>query len=220
VYHGARPGSSSRIIISAASGRVQAFMQESEYELYKLGIPVKTRHNEVAPSQFECAPIFEEANVAADHNQIVMEMMRQVARRHDFALLLHEKPFDGINGSGKHNNWSMMDSDGRNLLEPGVSPRENLQFLVFLMAVVRGVHQRAGLLRAAIASSGNDHRLGANEAPRHLGLPGRTAARILDAIGTTRTGGDGGAAAALGSQPAEVAQIIRSQPRRLRLHRQ
>ncbi|MFQ5600090.1 MAG: glutamine synthetase III [Candidatus Krumholzibacteriia bacterium] len=145
--------------------RVQAFMQEAEHELYKLGIPVKTRHNEVAPSQFECAPIFEEANVAADHNQIVMEVMRQVARRHAFALLLHEKPFDGINGSGKHNNWSLMDSDGRNLLDPGKSPRENLRFLVFLMAVLRAVHRRAGLLRASIASSGNDHRLGANEAP-------------------------------------------------------
>ncbi len=188
---GARPPKGQQLedhYFGSIKSRVQAFMQESEYELYKLGIPVKTRHNEVAPSQFECAPIFEEANVAADHNQIVMEVMRQVARRHDFALLLHEKPFDGINGSGKHNNWSMMDSDGRNLLEPGESPRENLQFLVFLMATVRGVYQRAGLLRAAIASSGNDHRLGANEAPPAIisVYLGEQLTRILDAIEADR----------------------------------
>ncbi len=184
---GARPPKGQQLedhYFGSIKSRVQAFMQESEYELYRLGIPVKTRHNEVAPSQFECAPIFEEANVAADHNQIVMEVMRQVARRHDFTLLLHEKPFEGINGSGKHNNWSIMDSDGRNLLEPGQSPRENLQFLVCLMAVLRGVHQRAGLLRAAIASSGNDHRLGANEAPPAIisVYLGEQLTQILDAI--------------------------------------
>lgn len=184
---GARPPKGQQLedhYFGSIKSRVQAFMQEVEYELYKLGIPVKTRHNEVAPSQFESAPIFEEANVAADHNQLLMELMRQVARRHDLSLLLHEKPFDGINGSGKHNNWSLMDSDGRNLLEPGKSPRENLQFLVFLMATVRAVHQRAALLRAAIASSGNDHRLGANEAPPAIisVYLGEQLTRILDSI--------------------------------------
>ena len=184
---GARPPKGQQLedhYFGSIKSRVQAFMQETEHELYKLGIPVKTRHNEVAPSQFETAPIFEEANVAADHNQIVMEVMRQVARRHDFALLLHEKPFDGINGSGKHNNWSMMDSEGKNLLEPGKSPRENLQFLAALMAVLRAVHHRAGLLRASIATSGNDHRLGANEAPPAIisVFLGDELTRILDAI--------------------------------------
>ncbi|NWJ95014.1 MAG: glutamine synthetase III [Chloroflexi bacterium] len=145
--------------------RVQAFMQEAEFELYKLGVPIKTRHNEVAPSQFETAPIFEEANIAADHNQLTMEIFRSVARLHNLTLLLHEKPFAGVNGSGKHNNWSIQDSDGNNLLEPGSTPTQNLQFLVFLTATLKAVHQRAGLLRAAIASAGNDHRLGANEAP-------------------------------------------------------
>ena len=140
-------------------------MQEAEYELLKLGVPVKTRHNEVAPSQYECAPVFEEANVAADHNQMVMEIFRRVASLHDLALLLHEKPFAGVNGSGKHNNWSLMDSEGNNLLDPGQTPDENLQFLVMLTATFKAVHKRAGLLRASIASSGNDHRLGANEAP-------------------------------------------------------
>jgi glutamine synthetase len=184
---GARPPKGQQLedhYFGSIKSRVQAFMQEVEHELYRLGIPIKTRHNEVAPSQFECAPIFEEANVAADHNQIVMEVMRQVARRHDFALLLHEKPFDGINGSGKHNNWSMMDSEGKNLLEPGKSPRENLQFLACLMATVRAVYQRAGLLRAAIANSGNDHRLGANEAPPAIisVFLGDELTKILDAI--------------------------------------
>jgi glutamine synthetase len=164
--------------------RILAFMQESEYELYKLGIPIKTRHNEVAPSQYETAPIFEEANVAADHNQMVMETMTRVARRHNLAFLLHEKPFAGVNGSGKHCNWSLMDSAGANLLEPGETPHSNLQFLVFLMAVLRGVHRRAGLLRAAIASSGNDHRLGANEAPPAIisVFVGEQLSRALDGI--------------------------------------
>ena len=164
--------------------RILAFMQESENELYKLGIPIKTRHNEVAPSQYETAPIFEEANVASDHNQIVMETMHRVARRHNLALLLHEKPFAGINGSGKHCNWSLMDSEGRNLLEPGDTPQENLKFLVFLTATLRGVHRRAGLLRAAIASSGNDHRLGANEAPPAIisAFVGDQLTRVLDGL--------------------------------------
>src|SRR5436190_1174086 len=171
--------------------RILAFMQESENELFKLGIPIKTRHNEVAPSQYETAPIFEEANVASDHNQIVMETMNRVARRHSLALLLHEKPFAGINGSGKHCNWSLMDSEGRNLLEPGATPERNLQFLVFLMAVLKGVHRRAGLLRAAIASAGNDHRLGANEAPPAIisVFLGDQLTRVLDAIEKGATGG-------------------------------
>ena len=151
--------------------RVLAFMTEFEHELHKLGVPVKTRHNEVAPSQFETAPIFEEANIATDHNQITMETLRKVSQRHNFAVLMHEKPFAGVNGSGKHNNWSLsitasgQDLDGDNLLDPGKTPHQNLRFLVCLSAVLRGVHKHAGLLRAGIASSGNDHRLGANEAP-------------------------------------------------------
>jgi len=164
--------------------RILAFMQECENELYKLGVPIKTRHNEVAPSQYETAPIFEEANVASDHNQLVMETMSRVARRHNLACLLHEKPFAGVNGSGKHCNWSLMDSQGRNLLEPGATPEQNLEFLVFLVAVLKGVHNRAGLLRAAIASSGNDHRLGANEAPPAIisVFLGEQLTRILDGI--------------------------------------
>lgn len=149
--------------------RVLAFMQEMEFELFKVGIPAKTRHNEVAPSQFEVAPIFEEANVAVDHNQLLMEVMRKVAERHNFAVLMHEKPFAGVNGSGKHNNWSMSvigdDVEDPNLLEPGKTPHQNLRFLLVLAAVLKGVHRHSGLLRASIASPGNDHRLGANEAP-------------------------------------------------------
>lgn len=150
--------------------RVLAFMTEVEHELYKLGVPVKTRHNEVAPSQFETAPIFEEANLATDHNQITMEVLRKVAARHQYSVLLHEKPFAGINGSGKHNNWAMMVTasgslSGDNLLDPGKTPHQNLRFLLVLMGVLKGVYKHAGLLRAGIASSGNDHRLGANEAP-------------------------------------------------------
>ena len=145
--------------------RVLAFMQDAEGELYKLSVPAKTRHNEVAPHQFEIAPIFAEANVGADRNQLIMEVLKKVADRHGLALLLHEKPFAGINGSGKHNNWSMSDSDGNNLLDPGDTPEQNLQFLIFLVAVMRAVYRYSGLLRMSIASAGNDHRLGANEAP-------------------------------------------------------
>lgn len=151
--------------------RVLAFMSESEHELFKLGVPIKTRHNEVAPSQFETAPIFEEANIATDHNQIVMEILKKVGIRHGYQVLLHEKPFSGINGSGKHNNWSMMiesnnpELQGENLLEPGKTPHENLRFLLVVAAILKGVYKHSGVLRASIASSGNDHRLGANEAP-------------------------------------------------------
>lgn len=149
----------------AIKERVLAFMQDVEHELYKLGVPAKTRHNEVAPHQFEVAPIFAEANVGSDRNQLVMETLKKVGNRCGLATLLHEKPFAGINGSGKHNNWSMQDSDGNNLLDPGDTPEENLQFLVFLVAILRAVHKYGDLLRMTIASAGNDHRLGANEAP-------------------------------------------------------
>ncbi len=145
--------------------RVLAFMHESESEMYKLGIPVKTRHNEVAPSQYEIAPIYENANVAADHQQQIMILLKKVARKYGLECLLHEKPFAGVNGSGKHLNWSLGNSTQGNLLEPGHTPHENMQFLVFCAAVIRAVHRHAGLLRAAVASASNDHRLGANEAP-------------------------------------------------------
>ncbi|MGE3174456.1 MAG: glutamine synthetase III [Planctomycetota bacterium] len=145
--------------------RVLAFMQEVENELWKLGVPVKTRHNEVAPQQYEIAPIFERTTVAADHNMLCMEVLRQVAMRHGFQCLLHEKPFAGINGSGKHNNWSVSTDAGENLLEPGNTPADNMRFMVFLTAVVRAVDLHADLLRGTIAHAGNDHRLGANEAP-------------------------------------------------------
>jgi glutamine synthetase len=145
--------------------RVLAFMQEVELELWKLGVPVKTRHNEVAPSQYEVAPIFERSTVAVDHNMLAMEVMKQVATKHGFHCLLHEKPYAGINGSGKHNNWSMATDAGENLLEPGRSPEQNMRFMVMLAAVMRAVDTHADLLRTTIAHAGNDHRLGANEAP-------------------------------------------------------
>jgi glutamine synthetase len=149
----------------AIPDRVLAFMMEIERELYKVGVPVKTRHNEVAPSQYEVAPIFENANVATDHQMMTMETMRRLAPNFGLACLLHEKPFAGVNGSGKHLNWSMSDDLGNNLLNPGDAPHENVQFLVFCAAVLRAVNKFQGLLRYAIASAGNDHRLGANEAP-------------------------------------------------------
>jgi glutamine synthetase len=145
--------------------RVQVFMQEVEETLYKLGIPAKTRHNEVAPGQFEIAPFFEAANVASDHQQLLMTILKNTAKKHGFVCLLHEKPFAGINGSGKHVNWSVGNATQGNLLDPGDSPHENAQFLVFCGAVIRGVHKYGPLMRAAIATASNDHRLGANEAP-------------------------------------------------------
>lgn len=164
--------------------RVLSFMQEVEHELYLLGIPAKTRHNEVAPHQFEIAPIFEEANIAVDHNLLVMEVMRKVADKRGFALLLAEKPFAGINGSGKHNNWSIGTDTGINLLDPGDTPEKNIHFLVFLVAVLRGVLKRGDVLRMSIASMGNDHRLGANEAPPAVVTVflGDLLERVLDAI--------------------------------------
>lgn len=145
--------------------RVYAFMRDFEQESYKLGIPIRTRHNEVAPAQFECAPIFEETNLAVDHNTLLMDIMERVAKRHGLKCLLHEKPFAGINGSGKHNNWSMATDTGVNLLAPGKTPKTNLMFLAFFVNSIKAVHDYADLLRASIASAGNDHRLGANEAP-------------------------------------------------------
>jgi glutamine synthetase len=145
--------------------RVLGFMQDVELACFKLGIPAKTRHNEVAPNQFEIAPIYEAANLASDHNQLLMELLKSVGERHGLAILLHEKPFAGVNGSGKHVNWSLATEEGQNLLEPGKTPEENLQFLYFLSATLKAIHTHGGLLRATIASAGNDHRLGANEAP-------------------------------------------------------
>ena len=149
----------------AISQRVLAFMAEVEERLLRLGVPAHTRHNEAAPGQFELAPLYEAANLATDHNMLVMEILRIVAEKHNFACLLHEKPFAGVNGSGKHNNWSLCDSEGNNLLDPGSTPHENAQFLVFLAAVLRAVHLHPNVLRLATVGAGNDHRLGANEAP-------------------------------------------------------
>lgn len=145
--------------------RVTEFMRDFEYESHLLGIPVTTRHNEVAPNQFECAPMFEEVNIANDHNLLLMDVMEKTAARHNFRVLLHEKPFAGVNGSGKHNNWSMATNTGVNLLQPGKNPKSNLRFLTFFVNTIMAIHENADLLRASIASAGNDHRLGANEAP-------------------------------------------------------
>ena len=145
--------------------RVAAFMRDFEFESHLLGIPVRTRHNEVAPAQFECAPVFEETNLAVDHNLLLMDVMEKVAMRHNFRVLLHEKPYAGVNGSGKHNNWSLATNTGKNLLSPGKTPKTNLQFLSFFVNTVKAVYEHADLMRASIASANNDHRLGANEAP-------------------------------------------------------
>lgn len=145
--------------------RALAFMQELEFESLKLGIPIKTRHNEVAPNQFECAPVYEEADIAVDHNLLLMDLMEKIARKHDFRVLLHEKPFAGVNGSGKHNNWSLGTNTGVNLLSPGKNPKTNLRFLTFFVNTIKAIAENADILRASIASASNDHRLGANEAP-------------------------------------------------------
>lgn len=145
--------------------RALDFMQDLEYEAHRLGIPIKTRHNEVAPNQFECAPVYEEANISVDHNQLLMHLMEKVARRHDFQVLLHEKPYKGVNGSGKHNNWSLETNTGVNILSPGKTHTSNFRFLVFMVNVIKAVNNHADVLRAHIASAGNDHRLGGHEAP-------------------------------------------------------
>ena len=175
--------------------RIQACISEVETELYKLGVPIMTRHNEVAPCQFEMAPLFEETDIAVDHNQMVMALLRKVALRHGLQAILHEKPFAGINGSGKHCNWSLSiaadnaDIDGTNLLKPGKTPHQNLRFLVFLAAILKGVHRHAGLLRAGIASSGNEHRLGANEAPPAIisVFMGSMLTRVIESIAAGKT---------------------------------
>lgn len=164
--------------------RVAAFMQELDEELWKLGIFAKTKHNEVAPAQHEMAPVFTTTNIACDHNQLTMEVMKRVAQKHGFICLMHEKPFDGVNGSGKHNNWSISTDEGENLLEPGKTPSENAQFLLFLTAVIKAVDEYQDLLRISVASAGNDHRLGANEAPPAIVsmFIGDELQAILDAI--------------------------------------
>jgi glutamine synthetase len=166
--------------------RVSAFMRDFEIESLKLGIPIKTRHNEVAPNQFECAPVFEECNLAVDHNQLLMDVMAKVAIRHNFRVLLHEKPYAGVNGSGKHNNWSMSTNTGKNLLSPGKTPKTNLQFLTFFVNTIKAVHDNADLLRASIASANNDHRLGANEAPPAImsAFLGTQLSNVLDELET------------------------------------
>ncbi len=166
--------------------RVYAFMRDFEQESYKLGIPLRTRHNEVAPAQFECAPIFEEVNIAVDHNTLLMDIMSRVAKRHKLVVLFHEKPFAGINGSGKHNNWSLATDTGVNLLAPGKTPKTNLMFLTFFVNTIKAVHDYADIMRAAIASAPNDHRLGANEAPPAIisVFVGQYLAKVLEDIET------------------------------------
>lgn len=164
--------------------RVYAYMLDFETEAHKLGITIRTRHNEVAPGQYECAPVFSEANIAVDHNQLLMDLMDRVARRHKLRVLFHEKPFAGVNGSGKHNNWSLATNTGKNLLSPGKTPKNNLRFLTFFINTIKAVNDNADLLRAAIASAGNDHRLGANEAPPAIisVFIGTTLTKVLDEL--------------------------------------
>ncbi|MEZ5967321.1 MAG: glutamine synthetase III [Planctomycetota bacterium] len=191
---GARPPKGQELedhYFGSISPRVLAFMHDLERTLWRLGVPLKTRHNEVAPSQYELAPVFERTTLASDHNMLTMECLRQVAARHGFQCLLHEKPFAGVNGSGKHNNWSMSTDVGENLLEPGNTPEENMRFVVFLTAVLRAVDKHADLLRLSIAHAGNDHRLGANEAPPAIisVYLGEQLADVVDALigGTQRS---------------------------------
>ena len=167
--------------------RILAFMMDLDRELWRLGIPAKTRHNEVAPGQFEMAPVYEATSVGSDHNMVVMSLMRRLAAQHGLMFLIHEKPFAGINGSGKHNNWSMATDDGANLLDPGDDPHANAQFLAFLVAVIRGVNVHADLIRASIADAGNDHRLGANEAPPAI-VSIFLGAQLVDVIGQLEQG--------------------------------
>lgn len=196
--------------------RVLACIAEVERELYKLGVPIMTRHNEVAPCQFEMAPVFEETDIAVDHNQLVMAMLRKVALRHGLQALLHEKPFAGINGSGKHCNWSMAiaadnELDGANLLKPGKTPHQNIRFLLFLAAALRAVHTHAGLIRAGIATSGNEHRLGANEAPPAIisVFMGDMLTRVIDDIAAGKTGKQGAAQAMIQLGVAKLPDIAK-----------
>ena len=196
--------------------RVQACIAEVEFELSRLGVPIVTRHNEVAPCQFEMAPIFEETDIAVDHNQLVMAMLRRVALRHGLQAIVHEKPFAGINGSGKHCNWSMSivsdnELDGVNLLKPGKTPHQNLRFLLFLAAVLKGVYEHAGLLRAGVATSGNEHRLGANEAPPAIisVFMGDMLTRVIDDIALGKTGAQGAAQAMIQLGVAKLPEIAK-----------
>jgi glutamine synthetase len=196
--------------------RVMACFADVERELYKLGVPIVTRHNEVAPCQFEMAPRFEETDLGVDHNQLVMTVLRRVALQHGLQALLHEKPFAGINGSGKHCNWSMSitadnDLDGVNLLKPGKTPHQNLRFLLFLAAVLKAVHKHSGLLRAGIASSGNEHRLGANEAPPAIisVFMGDMLTRVIDDIAAGKTGGQSAQAAMIKLGIAKLPDIAK-----------
>ncbi|HEX7546284.1 MAG TPA: glutamine synthetase III, partial [Gemmatimonadaceae bacterium] len=196
--------------------RVLACIAEVEYELYKLGVPIMTRHNEVAPCQFEMAPVFEETDIAVDHNQLVMSVLRKVALRHGLQALLAEKPFAGINGSGKHCNWSMAitsdnELDGVNLLKPGKTPHQNIRFLMILAAVLKAVHKHAGLIRAGIATSGNEHRLGANEAPPAIisVFMGDMLTRVIDDIAAGKTGKQGAAQAMIQLGVAKLPDVAR-----------
>jgi glutamine synthetase len=196
--------------------RVLACIAEVEFELYKLGVPIMTRHNEVAPCQFEMAPVFEETDIAVDHNQLVMSILRKVALRHGLQALLAEKPFAGINGSGKHCNWSMAiaadnDLDGINLLKPGKTPHQNVRFLLFLSAVLKAVHKHAGLIRAGIATSGNEHRLGANEAPPAIisVFMGDMLTRVIDDIAAGKTGKQSAAQAMIQLGVAKLPEVAK-----------
>ncbi|HUO51467.1 MAG TPA: glutamine synthetase type III, partial [Gemmatimonadaceae bacterium] len=197
--------------------RIQACISEVEHELYKLGVPIVTRHNEVAPCQFEMAPMFEESDLGVDHNQLVMAVLRRVAIRHGLQALLHEKPFAGINGSGKHCNWSMAVHaddpalDGTNLLKPGKTPHQNVRFLLFLAAVLKAVHKHAGLLRAGVATSGNEHRLGANEAPPAIisVFMGDTLTRMINGIAAGKGGSTSAGQALLKLGVAKLPEIER-----------
>ncbi len=192
--------------------RVQVFMQDVEQQLYRLGIPAKTRHNEVAPGQFEIAPFHEAANVATDHQQLIMTVLKATAKKHGFTCLLHEKPFAGVNGSGKHVNWSIGNATQGNLLDPGTTPHENLQFLLFCGAVIRGVHRYGPLMRAAIATASNDHRLGANEAPPAI-ISVYLGSQLEDVFGQIRSGKlEGSAKAALMSLGVDTLPDLNKDP--------
>lgn len=190
--------------------RVLAYMEDLEIEAIKLGIPLKTRHNEVAPSQFECAPLYEEMNLAIDHNSLLMDLMDKIARKHNFKVLLHEKPYAGINGSGKHNNWSLITNTGKNLLSPGKTPKNNLMFLTFFVNTIRAVYEYSDLLRASIASVNNDHRLGANEAPPAIisTFLGSQLNDLLDEIETSRVTSKMKQEAALWTNIPKIPQIL------------